>query len=339
MSDHSTITAEVNLAVRQRIKRVRRVKRCWRTFNAEEFIQDIEQSSLVQHPPSDVNELFALYDKTLYDKTLRSALDEHALLKESNILAISSSARWYNAECRLEKIKNPPTDEDIRVALCLAPAVYTSKNGVPIPFPAVLYRDHHREQTRHSAIADVHNDLIRAAVADQVTAYMLILRAFRSANWSMISSKLINANVVLSIERIVRSVRCSCVIVVVDRGLVRSIWVYWKIFHSCMATDTDIVNSIWRAVLRFGKTSFPYWMVALSNSSADDGNSNADCCLLLNNIQQSKISLYREVPLTSPSYSKPKSAHRLAITTMERVDVQQESKAWVEFPESFATVV
>jgi len=64
MSDHSTITAEVNLAVSQRIERVRHVKRCWRTFNAEEFIQDTERSSLVQHPPSDVHELFVLYDKT-----------------------------------------------------------------------------------------------------------------------------------------------------------------------------------------------------------------------------------------------------------------------------------
>ena len=35
MSDHSTITAEVNLTVRQRIERVRRVRRCWRTFNVE----------------------------------------------------------------------------------------------------------------------------------------------------------------------------------------------------------------------------------------------------------------------------------------------------------------
>ena len=100
MSDHSTITAEVNLTVRQRIERVRRVRRCWRTFNVEEFIKDIEKSSLVQLPPSDVGELFALYDKTL-----RSVLDEHAPLKVSNLRTVSSSARWYNAECRSEKIK------------------------------------------------------------------------------------------------------------------------------------------------------------------------------------------------------------------------------------------
>jgi len=49
---------------------------------------------------SDVNELFAFYDKKL-----RSTLDEHTPLKVSNIRAVSSSARWYNAKCRLEKIK------------------------------------------------------------------------------------------------------------------------------------------------------------------------------------------------------------------------------------------
>jgi len=45
-------------------------------------------------------------------------------------------------------------------------------------------------------------------------AYMLILRAFRSANWSTMSLKLINSNgnVVFSTERIARSVRRSCVI-------------------------------------------------------------------------------------------------------------------------------
>ena len=100
MSDHSTITAEVNLTVRQRIERVNWVRRCWRTFNVKKFVDDIERTSLVQQLLSDVNELFALHDKTL-----RSLLDEHAPLKVSNLRAVSSSARWYNAECRSEKIK------------------------------------------------------------------------------------------------------------------------------------------------------------------------------------------------------------------------------------------
>ena len=100
MSDHSTITAEVKLIVRQRIVQVRRVRRCWRAFNVDEFIKDVQRSSLVQQPPSDVNELFALYDKTL-----RSVLDQHAPLKVINRRAVSSSAHWYNAQCRLEKTR------------------------------------------------------------------------------------------------------------------------------------------------------------------------------------------------------------------------------------------
>jgi len=117
MSDHSTITAEVNLAVRQHIELVRRVKRCWRTFNAEEFVQDVERSSLVQHPPSNVNELFALYN------TLRSALDEHAPRKVSNIRAVFSSGTTLRGTYRKDQDasprENPPTDEDRRVARSL----------------------------------------------------------------------------------------------------------------------------------------------------------------------------------------------------------------------------
>jgi len=43
--------------------------------------------------------------------------------------------------------ENPPTNEewDRRVVLCLAPTVCTWENGIPIPFPVVLDRDHHRE--------------------------------------------------------------------------------------------------------------------------------------------------------------------------------------------------
>ena len=100
MSDHSTIVAELDQALRHRIELVRRVKRCWRSFSAEEFIQDIEKSPLIQKPPSEVNELF-----TLYDETLRSVLDKHASLKVVKLRAASSSARWYNADCRLEKVK------------------------------------------------------------------------------------------------------------------------------------------------------------------------------------------------------------------------------------------
>jgi len=109
MSDHSTITAEVNLAVRQR---VRRIKRCCRTFDAEEFIQDIEGSSLVQHPPSKVDELFALYDKTL-----RPVLDElhskHPTFAQFLHLPVGTTLSVaYRNDLDASPRKNPPTDED-----------------------------------------------------------------------------------------------------------------------------------------------------------------------------------------------------------------------------------
>ena len=88
MSDHSTIVVELDLALRHRTELVRRVRRCWRSFSTEEFIQDIEKSPLAQNPPTDVNELF-----TLYDETLRSVLDKHAPLKVFKLRAGSSSAR------------------------------------------------------------------------------------------------------------------------------------------------------------------------------------------------------------------------------------------------------
>jgi len=47
--------------------------RTWRSFSYDYFERDLQQSSLVCSPPSDVNELVAAYD----DK-LTSLLDVHA---------------------------------------------------------------------------------------------------------------------------------------------------------------------------------------------------------------------------------------------------------------------
>ena len=100
MSDHSTIVVELDLALRHRTELVRRVRSCWRSFSTEEVIQDIEKSPLAQHPPPDVNALF-----TLYDETLRSVLNKHTPLKVFKLRAVASSARWYNSDCRSEKVK------------------------------------------------------------------------------------------------------------------------------------------------------------------------------------------------------------------------------------------
>ena len=73
MSDQATIVAELDLPLHQNFSATRCARRCWRSFNLEDFVEDVEQSPLVQSPPSDITELFALYDSTL-----RSILDKHA---------------------------------------------------------------------------------------------------------------------------------------------------------------------------------------------------------------------------------------------------------------------
>ena len=100
ISDHSAIVAEFDLPLRRSPGVVHRVCRCWRSFSFDDFVRDVAQSPLVQSPPSDVAELFALYDTTL-----RSAIDKHVPFKVTRMRASESSARWYNAECRMEKVK------------------------------------------------------------------------------------------------------------------------------------------------------------------------------------------------------------------------------------------
>ena len=78
----------------------RRVRRCWRSFDCDEFVRDVEQSTLVQSPPVNVDELF-----TLYDVTLRSLLNKHAPHKIVRLRPVESSARWYGADCCAEKTK------------------------------------------------------------------------------------------------------------------------------------------------------------------------------------------------------------------------------------------
>ena len=100
LSDHSFIVAEVNLPTRTPPDATRCLRRQWRSFNIDDFIGDIEQSSLVQSPPSDVAEMFMSYDTTL-----RSILDKHAPFKAVRLRSSGSSVRWYNAECRSVKAK------------------------------------------------------------------------------------------------------------------------------------------------------------------------------------------------------------------------------------------
>jgi Endonuclease-reverse transcriptase len=94
-SDHSTIVAHVDLQVPQDHTTESRVQRCWRRFDLDRFIEDLEQSSLVRDSTDDdnVNDLF---DR--YDNTLRSLLDVHAPTR-TVCARTARSAPWYDADC------------------------------------------------------------------------------------------------------------------------------------------------------------------------------------------------------------------------------------------------
>jgi len=105
------------------------------TFNAEEFIQHIERLSLVQYPLSDVNELFALHDKTV---SCRWTCSAQSIQHSRSFFICPLVQRWVTLRKDQDASprEKPPTDENRWVALCqLAPTVCTSENGVTIPFP------------------------------------------------------------------------------------------------------------------------------------------------------------------------------------------------------------
>jgi len=60
LSDHSPIVASVNLQVFHRYTVSRVAWRCWRSLDVNTFADDLVHSALVQSPPSDVYELFAI---------------------------------------------------------------------------------------------------------------------------------------------------------------------------------------------------------------------------------------------------------------------------------------
>ena len=100
LSDHSLIVVKVNLITSIAPISTYSYRRDWRSFKIDDFIADIERSSLVLSPPSDVSELFASYDTTL-----RSILNNHAPFKAARQRPSELSARWYNTECRTVKAK------------------------------------------------------------------------------------------------------------------------------------------------------------------------------------------------------------------------------------------
>jgi len=78
------------------------MRRCWRQFDLNSFLQDLRHSELVRELQCgvqccDVNELVAQYDETM-----RVLIDAHVPLKRVPIRA-AHRVCWYDADCRQMK--------------------------------------------------------------------------------------------------------------------------------------------------------------------------------------------------------------------------------------------
>lgn len=96
LSDHCTIIARLDLLVPQDHSNVRRVRRSWRQFDFDSFIDDLRRSTLVCDSAAD-NNVDDLFDR--YDQTMRSLLEVHAPTR-TVCVRVARSAPWYDADCR-----------------------------------------------------------------------------------------------------------------------------------------------------------------------------------------------------------------------------------------------
>jgi len=94
LSDHSMIIGSADLLKDNCDDTVTRCARSWRSFDLDAFVHDLSQSVLVLSPPSDPEELF-----TEYLRTLTSLLDQHAPVCRRRTPS-RHSAPWYDNECR-----------------------------------------------------------------------------------------------------------------------------------------------------------------------------------------------------------------------------------------------
>ena len=74
-------------------------RRKWATFSRDDFINDISQSSLVVNPPSDVDEFFECYDKTI-----SCLLDRSANFIDVKSYS-STTSPWYDRDCYTTKLQ------------------------------------------------------------------------------------------------------------------------------------------------------------------------------------------------------------------------------------------
>jgi hypothetical protein len=108
LSDHSQILVKFDLKLQAEHPTKYIARQCWRTFDLDSFITDLNQSALLTTPPSAVDELF-----NCYDSTLRTLLDRHAPLRLVRV-RVDKSARWFDAECHAVKRKTRRLERELR---------------------------------------------------------------------------------------------------------------------------------------------------------------------------------------------------------------------------------
>ena len=96
LSNHSLIVASLTSDVTDRssdrVQRPRVLRRRWRNFDLDTFVDDLCRSPLVIDPPLDVHDQFDLYDSMLHQ-----LLDKHAPLVEVTLYA-RPAAPWFKGQ-------------------------------------------------------------------------------------------------------------------------------------------------------------------------------------------------------------------------------------------------
>jgi len=108
MSDHSLLIAKYNVTPSPAPVCPRVCRRKWRSFNIDNFTQDLMSSELLNNQSDDVNALF-----NCYNNTLAALLDKHAPTVVVTRYARPSSP-WFDTECHLIKVKTRKLEKQYR---------------------------------------------------------------------------------------------------------------------------------------------------------------------------------------------------------------------------------
>jgi len=94
-SDHSFVVADCDCSSPSTTSTSFRRVRNWRIFDVYAFADDLQSSDLITTLAIDVET-----GVDCYNSTLRALLDKHAPDELKRVTTRSSSARWYDRECR-----------------------------------------------------------------------------------------------------------------------------------------------------------------------------------------------------------------------------------------------